>query len=141
MYLLDTNVLSELRPGKKNASASVLAWAASVPHNQHFISVVSVFEHEIGVLRQERKDPAQGLVLRTWWDATRKAFASRTLPFLEAEAMRCAQLHVPNAMAFRDSMILATALAHGMTVVTRNVADFQIGGAATGPAILNPWDL
>lgn len=141
MYLLDTNVLSELRPGKKNASEAVLAWAASVPHNQHFISVVSVFEHEIGVLRLARKDPAQGATLRIWWDATRKAFSARTLPFSPVEAMRCAQLHVPDAMAFRDSMILATALTHGMTVVTRNVRDFQpTGSAAPGVSILNPWD-
>ncbi|WP_038214784.1 type II toxin-antitoxin system VapC family toxin [Xenophilus azovorans] len=140
MYLLDTNVISELRPGKAQASPAVLAWAASVPHNQHFISVVTVCEHEMGVLRMERRDPKQGEALRAWWNATRKAFGSRTLPYLEAEAMRCATLHVPDMMAFRDSMILATALVHGMTLVTRNEKDFQNATAlAAGVQILNPW--
>ena len=89
----------------------------------------------MGVLRLERKDPSQGKALRAWWNATRKAFAARTLPFLEAEAMRCAPLHVPDMMAFRDSMILATAQVHGMTLVTRNVKDFQNAGVQ----VLNPW--
>jgi predicted nucleic acid-binding protein len=137
VYILDTNVLSELRPGKAHASAQVRAWAETVPQSQFFLSSITVLEHEIGIGLLERRVPAQGSAMRAWWDATRTAFERRILAFAMKEALLCAPLHVPDRRAFRDSMIAATALSHGFTVVTRNVADFT----GLGVRLLDPWNL
>ncbi len=100
MYVLDTNVISELRKGKK-AERSVRMWAQALPTASLYLSVVSVLELEIGILLVERRDP-----------------------------QRCAALYVPNPHSDRDALIAATALVHGMTVATRNVGDFQPTGVA-----------
>jgi toxin FitB len=136
VYVLDTNVISELRQGKPQPSKAVCAWAASVPTSQMFLSSLSVLELELGILLLERKTPAQGSKLRTWLDGVRQAFSGRVLAFGEAEAVRCAKLHVPNRRPDRDAMIAATAMAHGHVVVTRNVRDF----VGLGVKLINPWD-
>lgn len=137
MYLLDTNVVSELRKARSNkADANVTAWAASIPPLSLFLSSITILELETGVLLLERRDPAQGSVLRAWLDNhVLPAFAGRILAVDTAVAQRCAKLHVPDRRADRDALIAATALTHGLTVVTRNIADF----APTGVHILNPW--
>jgi predicted nucleic acid-binding protein len=135
MFLLDTNVISELRRRRK-ANSNVIAWAASVPAASFFLSVISIFEIELGFLRIARKDPAQGAVLRSWIDEQILArFEGRILAVDTAVAQRCARLHVPNQRAERDALIAATAMVHGLTVVTRNVADFE----PIGVALINPW--
>jgi predicted nucleic acid-binding protein len=138
MFLLDTNVISELRKaGDGKADANVVAWLSSVDATTFYISAVTLMEIELGILRIERRDPAQGARLRAWMDQRiLPEFADRTLPVDTAVALRCAPLHVPDPRPERDAFIAATALAHGMTVVTRNVADF----APTGVPLLNPWD-
>ena len=138
MYLLDTNVVSQLRKAKSGkADANVVVWAASVPAGGLFISAITVLELEMGVLQLERRDASQGAVLRSWMAShVLPAFAGRVLPVDVAVALQCAQLHVPNRCAERDALIAATALVHGMTVVTRNVADFQ----STGAPMLSPWE-
>lgn len=136
MFLLDTNVVSELRRVEK-ADRKVLAWASSAPLASFFLSVVTVLELEFGALSVERRDKAQGLVLRSWIDdQILPRFEGRVVPIDTAVALRCAKLHVPDPRAERDAVIAATALVHGMTIVTRNVADFE----PTGVRILNPWD-
>ncbi len=135
MYLLDTNVLSELRQGKPQPSPRVLAWAATVPLGAQFISSISVLELEIGVLRLERRDPTQGRPLRHWLTQVLQAFQGRVLAVDEAVAMRCAPLHVPNTRPERDALLAATALHHRCTMVTRNARDFEHPGLT----ILNPW--
>ena len=135
MYVLDTNVLSELRPGKAQQSREVRAWAAGIPDGRIFVSAVTILEQEMGVLQLERRTPPQGSALRTWFDSVRKAFEGRVLPFTGEVAMRCAALHVPDRRAFRDSMIAATTLEHGFTLATRNVRDFE----GTGIKLVNPW--
>jgi len=136
MYVLDTDVLSHLRRPDK-AHPSVVEWASTTPVTLHFISSITVFELERGILAVERKDAAQGAILRSWMDGqilTR--FSGRILPVDVAVAQRCAKLHVPDPKSERDAFIAATALVHGMTVVTRNVEDFKL----TGVEVLNPWE-
>ncbi|AVS60425.1 VapC toxin family PIN domain ribonuclease [Paracidovorax avenae] len=138
MYVLDTNVLSELRkvrPGK--ADANVGAWAESVDAADLFISAISVMELELGVLSIERRDAAQGRMLRSWLEQqVLPEFSERTLPVDTVVAQRCARLHVPDRRGERDALVAATAMVNGMAVVTRNVADFQ----PTGVTIVNPWE-
>lgn len=138
MFILDTNVVSELRKAKAGkADAKVVRWAAGVPTESLFISVISVLELETGILLVERRDAAQGARLRTWLNHhVIPVFAGRILAIDLAVAQRCATLHVPDPRAERDVLIAATGLVHGMSVVTRNVADF----APTGVPTLNPWD-
>ena len=138
MYVLDTNVLSELRKVRLGtADANVAAWAESVDAAALFVSVISVMELELGVLAIERRDATQGAMLRAWLDLqVLPEFAERTLPIDTAVAQRCARLHVPDKRGERDALIAATALVHGMAVVTRNVADFK----PTGVVTINPWD-
>ncbi|MEQ1667213.1 MAG: type II toxin-antitoxin system VapC family toxin [Sulfuriferula sp.] len=138
MFLLDTNVISELRRAKSGkADKRVIAWAAGVPQAALFLSAISLLELEMGVLSVARRDAAQGALLRDWLDGhVLPAFSGRILDVDTAVALCCARLHVPDPCAERDALIAATAIVHGMTVVTRNVADF----AATGAALFNPWD-
>ena len=138
MYVVDTNVVSELRKaGAGRADRNVVAWVRSVPAGALYLSVVSVLELEIGVLRVEKRDAVQGAMLRAWLDRqVLPAFDGRVLAVDLAVARRCAGLHVPGRRAERDALIAATARVHGMTVVTRNAADF----AATGVALHDPWD-
>jgi hypothetical protein len=135
MYLLDTNVVSELRKAR-SGNAKVIAWAQSVSTSSLFLSVITVLELETGILLMERRDPAQGRVLRVWLEShVLPAFMGRILPVDVPVAQCCAKLHVPDPRSDRDALIAATGLVHGMTVITRNIADFQ----ATGVTLLNPW--
>ena len=138
MYLLDTNVVAELRKAKAGkADKGVANWAESVASASLFLSTITVLEMELGVLLIERRDPVQGAILRSWMDGhVLPAFADRILSIDIAVARRCAQLHVPDPKSERDAFIAATALVHGMTVVTRNIVDF----ASTGVPTLNPWE-
>ena len=138
MYLLDTNVISELRKaGDGKADVNVVAWLSSVKAETLYLSAVSLMEIELGILRMLRRDTAQGGMLRAWMESRiLPEFSNRTLPVDTAVALRCALLHVPDPRAERDAFIAATALVHGMTVVTRNTADF----VQCGVALVNPWD-
>lgn len=138
MYLLDTNIVSELRKAAtRKAEPKVLVWANGVSTAVLFLSTVTVLELEIGVLLVERRDPTQGSALRSWLDTrVLPAFTDRILPVDTAVARRCAKLHVPDRRSDRDALIAATALVHQLTIVTRNVEDF----APTGAKLLNPWD-
>jgi len=137
MFVLDTNVISELRKARVGrADANVVAWAAGVSPDTMFVSAITVYELELGVLQHERRDSAQGAALRAWLDRqVLPAFDGRILAVDAAVARRSARLHVPDPCSDRDALIAATALVHGMTVVTRNVGDF----GRTGVEALNPW--
>ncbi|MDR0770775.1 MAG: type II toxin-antitoxin system VapC family toxin [Burkholderiales bacterium] len=138
MFLLDTNVVSELRKaGDGRADANVLAWLLGKDAESFYLSAVTIMELELGILRVEKRDARQGLLLRTWM-STRvlPEFSERILVVDSTIAMRCARLHVPNPRSERDAYIAATALVHGMAVVTRNVADFAMAGIT----VINPWE-
>ena len=138
MFVLDTNVVSELRKahaGKANPGVS--DWASSVPAALMFMSVISLHELEHGGLLSERRDPTQGALLRTWLDnSVTPAFQDRFLPVTPDIARQAAALHVPDPAPFRDALIAATALCHDMTVITRNVSDFERFAELE---INNPW--
>jgi predicted nucleic acid-binding protein len=137
MYLLDTNVVSELRKVRLGkANRHVATWADSVDASDLYLSAITVHELELGVLLVERRDAAQGALLRTWLNQyVLPAFMGRILPVDVSVAQRSAQLSVPDPRPVHDGLIAATALVHGLTMVTRNVADFT----ACGVTILNPW--
>ncbi|EJK7328939.1 type II toxin-antitoxin system VapC family toxin [Escherichia coli] len=138
MFVLDTNVVSELRKARTGKiDPNVAAWAESMDAADLFVSSITIMELELGILSVERRDAVQGSVLRSWLEQhVLPEFSGRTLSVDTAVALRCARLHVPDKRGERDALIAATALIHGMTVVTRNVADFE----STGVPIINPWN-
>jgi predicted nucleic acid-binding protein len=139
MYILDTNAVSELRKAQLGrADSHFVRWADSASPSDFYLSAISIMELEIGVLQMERRDAAQGTVLRRWLEAqVLPSFGERILPVDMEIARRCAQIHVPDNKNERDALIAATALVHKMTVVTRNTADFT----STGVTLVNPWNV
>ncbi|MFP4258159.1 MAG: type II toxin-antitoxin system VapC family toxin [Desulfovermiculus sp.] len=137
MYLLDTNVVSELRKARSGkAEARVISWAESVHTTDLYLSVITIQELEIGVLLKEKRDATQGSILRTWLNShVLPAFVDRILAVDVTIAKCAANLHASDPRPVRDGLIAATALVHGMTVVTRNTSDFT----STGVSLLNPW--
>lgn len=135
--LLDTNVLSEFRKvGDGRADRNVMAWASTVDASELYVSVITLMEIELGILRLERKDAAQGSRLRAWFAGhVLPEFADRTLPVTTDVALLAAALHVPDPKPERDAYIAATALTHRMMVATRNVGDF----VTSGVTVANPW--
>jgi predicted nucleic acid-binding protein len=135
MFVLDTNVVSELRRPDK-ANRKVMAWAEANTTSSFFLSAITLLELEHGTLLMERKDKAQGAALRSWFERTiLPRFEGRILPVDTAVARRCATLHALRPRSQRDALIAATAFVHSMAVVTRNTADF----AGAGVKLINPW--
>jgi toxin FitB len=136
-YLLDTNVVSELRKiGDGKADSNVVAWVGRENASSFFLSAITILELERGILGVQRRDAQQGARLRTWLDSNvRPEFAGRIIAIDDAVATRCAHLHIPDRRNEVDALIAATALVHGLTVVTRNVKDFE----GTGVIIVDPW--
>ncbi len=138
MYVLDTNLVSEIRKIKTGkADAGVAAWARRVATGLTYISAITIQELEHGVLLAERRDPAAGLTLRNWLDNdVYGAFEQRILPIDATVARLAAALHVPNPAPVNDALIAATAMANGMAIVTRNSSDFERFDSLQ---VLNPW--
>ena len=136
MFLLDTNVVSEMRKGERG-NPGVVSWATGTHPRLLFLSAISVYEVEIGALRAERSDQQKGSILRAWLETGLKpTFANRILDVDLEVALLAAGLHVPDPAPVRDSLIGATALAHGLRVVTRDVRDFS---RFPGVEVINPW--
>ncbi len=137
MYLLDTNVISELRKANSGkADKHVIAWAEGVPAISLYLSAMSVLELETGIRLIERRDPLQGARLRGWLnEQVLPAFTDRIIAVDAAVARQCVKLHVPDPRSERDALIAASALVHGLVIVTRNVGDFR----PMGVEIINPW--
>ena len=136
--LLDTNVTSELRRARRpGVDPAFAAWAAAVDLGDAYISVITVHEMMRGVLLTSRKDPAQGAVYRAWLDDLLDAFDGRTLGLTLDAALASAAFHIPDPAPLADAFIAGTAMVHGLTVATRNVADF----ARFGVPLVNPWEI
>jgi len=138
-YLLDTNVVSELRKvGDGKADPNVTAWIGAHDARDLCISAITILELERGILSVQRRDLAQGSRLRAWMDGrVRPEFAERTIVIDDVVATRCAHLHIPDRRNEADAIIAATALVHGLAVVTRNIRDFQ----GTGVVLVDPWSV
>jgi toxin FitB len=137
-FLLDTNVVSELRKVRSGkANPGVAEWAEQVPSVRLFVSTITLHELEHSELLMERSDPRLGAVLRSWLDqSVTAAFADRMLPVDAAVARTAASLHVPDPAPFRDALIGGTALVHRMAVVTRDRKDFE---RFPGLDVIDPW--
>ena len=134
MYLLDTDVLSELRRAKSNRN--VVAWISHVAAADLYLSVVTIGEIELGIARQRALNPGFAQDLAAWLEVTLRAYGERILPLTVGIARRWGQLAAELGNKQLDLAIAATALEHGLTVVTRNVADFE----PTGVTVLNPFN-
>lgn len=138
MYLLDTNVISEIRRLKKGkCDPNVARWIQSVDEDQIFVTPIILMELERGVLSKERKDPKQGENLRNWLEnRVKPSFLGKVLPIDETTAQICAKLHIPDHAPENDAWIAASAIQHHLILVTRNTADF----AKTGAKLFNPFE-
>ena len=134
MFLIDTDVLSQL--AKRRRSGNVEAWFAEQRTAELFVSVVTIGEIERGIALQRRTNPGHAAALAAWIDRTLAVYRDRVLPFDLASTRRWAQLSATVGHDGADLQIAATALEHGLTVVTRNVSDFR----STGVVVLNPSD-
>ena len=133
-YLLDTNVLSELRKGTR-ANVCVIAWAKSVLKDEHFISVLALGEIRKGIEKIRPRDPTQAMALEQWIQRIEADYATRILPVTRAIADQFGRIAAIRPLAIVDGLMAATALTHSLTFVTRNAADIK----HTGVAVLNPF--
>lgn len=138
MLILDTNVVSEYRKvANGKADLRFIEWQKQILPSQLYISAITIMELEIGILKIARKDVIQGRILRHWFEyKVVPSFEERILAIDTKVALVCGQLHIPDPRAERDALIAATAITHGMKVVTRNIADFK----NMGVILINPWD-
>ncbi|NEI71828.1 PIN domain-containing protein [Rhizobium lusitanum] len=139
MLLLDTNVVSELRKvASGKADPNVAIWNETIDPAETFISSVVLHELEIGVRLMEYNDSIAGKILRNWLENTViGTFFRRILPLDGAAAVQAAKWHVPNPKPINDAYIAAVAITRRMTLVTRNVKDFE----GMGVALVNPWNM
>ena len=133
-FLVDTNVLSELRK-RGRANASVRSWAEATGWNAFHTSWISIAEMKRGAALARRKGQAQAIALDAWIADIVKKLGERVLPVDQSVAEFWSELMVPDPRPPLDALIAATALAHGLTLVTRNIRDF----APTGVPLLDPW--
>jgi predicted nucleic acid-binding protein len=139
MYLLDTNIVSEIRKiGRNKADENVVAWLSNVSKESFYTNAVVVMEIERGILRMSRKDQQQAASLKDWYQTVVKSmFHERVLPIDEATANICATLHIPDLAPENDAWIASSAIQYDLTLVTRNTKDFQHPNLR----VLNPFEV
>lgn len=138
MFVLDTNVISEIRKKDSGkAAASVVRWVDSALPETRFLCSITIMEIEMGILSLDRRDGRQASLLRQWLsDQVLPSFPNRILPIDETAALACAKMMVPKTRPLRDALIAATAQINDFTLVTRNTKDFSGLPVRT----LNPWE-
>jgi toxin FitB len=134
VWLLDTNILSELRKGSR-CHPNVARWSATVTREATYTSVLVIGEIRRGVESVRRRDARQAAVFETWLEQVRHTFAGRILGIDERVAEQWGRFNVPDPIPVIDGLLAATAKIQGMILVTRNVADLE----RTGVKILNPF--
>ena len=134
-YLLDTNVISELRKGPR-CDPSLKSWYASIPEKNIYLSVLVVGEIRNGIERLRARDPLQADVLEKWLEAVKEASAGRVLPVDEQISEVWGHLGSVRPLPVVDGLLLATAKAHGMTLVTRDMLDTR----NLDVRVLNPFE-
>jgi toxin FitB len=133
VYLLDTNVISETR--KSRPDAGVVAFLSAAGSNELFLSVLTLGELRKGVALKRRVDESAATELGVWVEGIVTNFADRILPVDSAIALRWGELSASRSLPVIDMLIAATALSRGLTLVTRNIWDFEVSGAP----LLDPW--
>lgn len=133
-YLLDTNVISELRKGER-ADANLTAWFAELDDEEIFFSVLTVGEIRKGIDSVRRRDPDSAAALERWLSLLSEAHGERITPVDRAIAEEWGRMNVPDPLPVVDGLLAATARVLGLTLVTRNVADVE----STGVELLNPF--
>jgi predicted nucleic acid-binding protein len=133
MHLVDTNVLSELR--KASPNPSVVAWYEQTETESVYVSVLVIGELRYGAERLRRRDPERSTRLAAWLADLRGQFADRVLPVSEAVAEAWGRLRAHDPLPLVDGLQAATALVHGLVVVTRDTAAFERVGVPS----LDPW--
>jgi len=132
-FLLDTNVVSELRRRKRNQG--VVDWLEAMDDNLLHLSVITLGEIRRGIRRLHLHDATQAVHLAAWLDGLRTSFAARILPIDETVALRWGELGIHQPISVADGLLAATAIHHGLTLVTRNVSDFEPNQVP----VLNPF--
>lgn len=132
MYLVDTNIISDARRNIPEA----LTWMQSTPREEIYLSVVTLGEIARGIARKERSDPRTAEMFVRWLAKLRTSHKGRILPITDVIAIEWGRIVAQRPRGEADGLIAATAIVHGLTVVTRNVRDF----ADTGVSYLNPWE-
>ncbi len=135
MYLIDTNIISELAKPLSRANPGVLAWAEKANQARTHLSVITIEEIETGVIRKEQMDPSQGARLRMWMNTLLLQFRDRILPYGLVEAQTSAHWQAARPLPVNDARIAATALTHQLTVVTHNTRDF----VSFSVPLFDPW--
>jgi predicted nucleic acid-binding protein len=133
-YLLDTNIVSELR--KRQPDPRVVAWYDSVPSSRLFLSVLTVGEIRLGIERLRRKDGAAADGLERWLRGLLSAYGEHIIGIDAETAQEWGRLSVPDPLPVIDGLLAASARVRGWTLVTRNTADL----ARSGAAVLNPFE-
>jgi predicted nucleic acid-binding protein len=134
-YLLDTNVISELRKGER-ADSSVLSWFADLDEEQIYLSALTLGEIRRGIESVRRRDPDSAIALDGWLLRLSEAYAERILPVNRAIAEEWGRMSAPDPLPVIDGLLAATAKVAGLTLATRNVSDIE----ATGVEVLNPFE-
>jgi predicted nucleic acid-binding protein len=135
MFLLDTNVLAELRKGRR-ANANVRAWFDALAPEDIRLSVVTIGEIRTGIENIRRRDPVAAASLERWLARLLRDYGDSVLPVDVTIAEEWGRLNVPSRLPVIDGLLAATARVHGFTLATRNVTDV----ARTGVEVVNPFE-